>query len=1770
MKKRLLYLITICFCALLSHLSFAQTNGIGSGNALRLSGAGQYGISNHNGGFSPAFHPTLGFNYSFWVKFEQDPATNNAWLVDIANNLQSVASTTIPTNYFSMKYIAWNKDNGWHIGFRDNTRPSTAAAGDDGYRSGDFVDFYFTPTAETTPQQNVWIHVSGSIVVTAGNTVSAARMVINGIELNNVSAFVTAIGLGPAYTATAPAPLGATASNSTTPLTVNRTPRPVRDASGNYLNEADAELRAFVGLRPQGNFANTGSNFQIDELLMYCIDKTAAQARTNMCVKFANSLGLTMQTYYKFDEVAGSTTAGDFNNNVNGGFDTKANIQMTLVGGATTVLSGAPIGNSSNAGAGTTLAYSTGTVGVNVGTGTPSVLHIYNVASTPAAPNNVNPTGMSSIDNQYFGVFTGRSATNLTYTLTYNHGGTATLPNPPNPATSPLALAVAQRLRNDGGAFVFASTATAAATTHTLTGQTMDLAAATPRNQQEFIYGSLSNPILANIEAPALAYTEGNAATAITGTTTVTYGGAFLTSGTVQITSNYQNGQDILGFVNGNYGGVAFSGTFTAGTGLMTITPDVAGTATPAAMQAALRAVTYFNNSGNPNTSVRTVTFTVFDGALNSNTQTRNINITAVNTRPTLNTQVCSGGTFTEGGAATQVLTSIVADDVDNTSLSTATITITNLQTSDVLSFTAIGGNPVTAGTFSAGTLTLNANGATHAQMSAALASVFFSNTSQNPNTTARNISFTVSDGSLSSTPAITCNINVTPVNNPPVITGISGTLTYTKLSPAINVLSGVSLTDPDDTQLTAATVFITGGTAFSITDDEFRFTVPLPAGITAGVGQLNGTGVAQVATINFTGTASLATYRALLASLTYRRIAGVSTTRNVAVQVTDNGSEPSALPVLPNLAPNPSVNITVDMNFNVAPTFDAGCATMGRTFTEGDAGTTLLGVVDVNDADGTELSKVEFKITIGYINGQDELFYDGPIPPATLNTSWDAPTGTYTIIGADLITVYETFSQNVKYRNNGGLNPTGGNRTITVQFFDRGFPVPTVANEKGTNICSFTLSVVPVNNRPVLDNIGANNYTEKQPAIVIIDNILNVSDPDNTTLLSATAQITANYLSTEDELSFSPAVTGITTTWNSTTGTLTLTGVATLATYQTALQSIRYRNTSNNPNLNTRTVTFILNDGQALNNLSVAVTRNITITPVNDNPVLANIETSIIQYTEGNPATQITNTTTVSDVDNTTLLQVVVTISGGFANGEDVLEFTSPMGNPVGPPAATSTTGTMTLTHPLGTGTLAQFQEALRNIRYRNTSQNPTAGLRTISFQANDGQAANNLSTTVTRQINVIPVNNPPALLNNNTAQTYTEKNAPVVIFPTPANFTINDVDNTTLASATISITNNYFSNQDVLAFTNQLGITGIWNDNTGVLTLTGTSTLANYQTAIRTITYRNTSFDPSALQRTISITVNDGAANSNTVTQLMNVVPVNDIPTIANFTRRINVNGTLILQSDGFSDTYADVERTPMQSIRIVSLPTRGSLTLNNAPVTAGQVILTNNIFLTYRPDRDFEGNDSFQWQAFDGTDFSATSNVNIQIRLTDIYPPDKLKVQAGSRQVLLSWDPVFVEGVRVEYEVYIFSVNQPLRLVGRTNEEKFLITGLENTVTYTFRVVAIDNLDRRSGLSDPISARPSIVLGTEDELTDLQLMVFPNPNTGNFIVQFVEKASKKAQIHIVNTLGQQVFGKEIQSNAGRFEEKIEINTLGEGTYILQISTDKNTYQKRFVVQK
>jgi len=131
------------------------------------------------------------------------------------------------------------------------------------------------------------------------------------------------------------------------------------------------------------------------------------------------------------------------------------------------------------------------------------------------------------------------------------------------------------------------------------------------------------------------------------------------------------------------------------------------------------------------------------------------------------------------------------------------------------------------------------------------------------------------------------------------------------------------------------------------------------------------------------------------------------------------------------------------------------------------------------------------------------------------------------------------------------------------------------------------------------------------------------------------------------------------------------------------------------------------------------------------------------------------------------------------------------------------------------------------------------------------------------------------------NFAATFNEDGGPVAIADSDAVLT--DTDDTNLVSLTVTITNLADGAAESLAAnTGGTGITASYDSGTGVLTLSGNDTVANYQQVLRTVTYNNTSHNPGTTARVITFVANDGSSNSNVATTTVTVAAVNDAPVI------------------------------------------------------------------------------------------------------------------------------------------------------------------------------------------------------------------------------------------------------------------------------------------------
>ena len=161
--------------------------------------------------------------------------------------------------------------------------------------------------------------------------------------------------------------------------------------------------------------------------------------------------------------------------------------------------------------------------------------------------------------------------------------------------------------------------------------------------------------------------------------------------------------------------------------------------------------------------------------------------------------------------------------------------------------------------------------------------------------------------------------------------------------------------------------------------------------------------------------------------------------------------------------------------------------------------------------------------------------------------------------------------------------------------------------------------------------------------------------------------------------------------------------------------------------------------------------------------------------------------------------------------------------------------------------------------------------GTRLDSSLTGSGGTTVYSNSTMSLGTSITSVNDAPAV-NADTTATFTEGQGAIAV--TPA-YTVADVDSANLTGATISVSD--FAAGDLLGFTNQNGISGIYNSGTGVLTLTGSASVANYQAAIRSITY-NFVGDANAggtdNTRTVNVIVTDGVDPSSQTATVITIV--------------------------------------------------------------------------------------------------------------------------------------------------------------------------------------------------------------------------------------------------------------------------------------------------------
>jgi VCBS repeat-containing protein len=504
------------------------------------------------------------------------------------------------------------------------------------------------------------------------------------------------------------------------------------------------------------------------------------------------------------------------------------------------------------------------------------------------------------------------------------------------------------------------------------------------------------------------------------------------------------------------------------------------------------------------------------------------------------------------------------------------------------------------------------------------------------------------------------------------------------------------------------------------------------------------------------------------------------------------------------------------------------------------------------------------------------------------------------------------------------------------------------------SNSATVTVTVTGVSDTPVLSNIETAPLGYQGGSVAAaITGALTVDVADGASMTGATVAIASGFVPTEESLWFTDQ-NGIFGNYDAGAGVLTLTGTASAADYQTALRSVAYADSNVEAN-GTREVSFEVSDGAALSNFSRVASRDISVTPVG-----APVASDDTAMTDKNTAADI------NVVDNDT--------------------------NPAGQPltvASVDTAGTKGTVAVNPDGTIHYDPDG----QFTGLTQGQTA-TDTFTYTAADGFQTSN-SATVTVTIN--GVNDAPVISDVEITPLSYQEQSPAT--PITAALTIGDDDDTTVGGATVSITSGLNAADDTLSVANQSGITGSYNANTGVLTLTGAASPAVYQAALRSVKFATSDGSAGPAARTVSFTVTDSlGAVSAAASRTIDVTSPARAPTAVGHSYSAVGNTSLavgttptgpaatvsgsVLNGDSDTDTAATLSVTANTS------PAHGTLTMNSDGT------------FTYLPNARYSGSDSFQYTIAGSNARSLTATATVTVTVgTVVWYVDDAKSAVGN---------------------------------------------------------------------------------------------------------------------------------------------------------------------------
>jgi len=91
----------------------------------------------------------------------------------------------------------------------------------------------------------------------------------------------------------------------------------------------------------------------------------------------------------------------------------------------------------------------------------------------------------------------------------------------------------------------------------------------------------------------------------------------------------------------------------------------------------------------------------------------------------------------------------------------------------------------------------------------------------------------------------------------------------------------------------------------------------------------------------------------------------------------------------------------------------------------------------------------------------------------------------------------------------------------------------------------------------------------------------------------------------------------------------------------------------------------------------------------------------------------------------------------------------------------------------------------------------------------------------------------------------------------------------------------------------------------------------------------------------------------------------------------------------------------------------------------------------------------------------------------------------------------------------------------------------------------------------------------INLQPSISNLQLKVYPNPNTGEFTLEINLTETQDILLTITNILGQQVYSEKYRAIKGTYQTKIDLSSYANGIYNVQLLSKEGIINKKIILE-